>query len=61
MVEKIFRIMSNSEDYLTAETIAMSLLKQITLSSKENKIIFAVKEVAGENNSSSSCQEVCCS
>jgi len=52
--------MSNSGEHLTAETIAMALLKQITLSSGEHKEIFAVKEVIGENNLPRNSQDTRC-
>ncbi|MEI8350048.1 MAG: hypothetical protein WCI77_07830 [Candidatus Omnitrophota bacterium] len=61
MVERIFRVMSNSGEHLTAEAIAMALLKQITLSSDGRKETFAVKEIAGENNLPNNCQKTCCS
>lgn len=45
MVEKTFRVMSNSDIYLSADIIAEALLKQITLTAKKDKIVFAVREV----------------
>ena len=49
MIEKVFKIISNSETYLTAETIAMALLKQITLNPQEPDVIFGVIEIDREN------------
>ena len=37
--------MSNSEEFLTADTIAIALLKQITLDPKGRGAIFGVMEV----------------
>ena len=44
MIAKIFRIMSNAEEFLTAETIAEVLLTQITLKADNPKTFFAVSE-----------------
>ena len=51
MIEKIFRIVSNSEEHLTAENIAMALTKQITFNPKEPNAAFAVMELSGEYSS----------
>lgn len=44
MKGKLFWIISSSERHLTAENIALALLKQITLGS-EPGVIFGVKEL----------------
>ena len=44
-VEKVFRFMCNSKEYLSADIIAMALLKQITLNPKEPDVVFGVMEV----------------
>lgn len=49
MVGRLFKIMSNSEEYLTAEIIAMALLKQITLNPAEPDISFAVAHIGEED------------
>jgi len=50
MVEKVFRVMSNSQEYLTADTIAMALLRQITLDPKGQGAIFGVMELEKEGS-----------
>lgn len=45
MKEKTFRVISNSEEYLTADTIALALLKQVTLADNKRDVIFGVAEV----------------
>jgi len=45
MVGKVFRIMSDSPDCLSADTIAMALLQQVTLNSTEPNAVFAVEEL----------------
>ncbi|MCK4810308.1 MAG: hypothetical protein KAS99_05170 [Candidatus Omnitrophica bacterium] len=52
MVERIFRVISNSEEFLTADVVAEALLKQITLNSIDSKIIFGVVEVTKDNSKS---------
>jgi len=51
VVEKVFRIVSNSQEHLSPDIIAMALLKQITLNPKEPNVFFGVAEVVspGEN------------
>lgn len=49
MVEKYFRVISNSKEYLNADMIAMALLKQITLNPTESNAKFVVVEVGGSN------------
>ncbi len=59
MTEKVFRIVCSSGEHLTAETIAMALLKQVSMGSKKSKVFFAVKEVKKDNNSRKSSKQVC--
>ncbi len=49
MAEKVFRVVSNDKEYLSADTIAMALLKQITLNSREPNIFFGVTELEGKS------------
>ena len=57
MVEKVFRIVSNSEERLSSETVAFALLKQITLNAKEPNVFFGVRELPerGEKQYSKEC------
>jgi hypothetical protein len=48
VVEKIFRIMSNTEQCLTADIIAKALLNQITLNPGEPDVKFIVMEETRE-------------
>ena len=48
MVEKVFKIICNSRDCLTAEMISKALLEQITLNPKEPNVIFGVIELNGQ-------------
>ena len=50
VVEKIFKVMSESEENLTAEAIAKALLTQITLNPSEPDAKFVVMEMTGKNN-----------
>jgi len=59
MTEKIFKIMCNSNEYLTADTIALALLKQVSIESNRAKVFFAVKEVKKDSNSSKGQSQVC--
>ncbi len=45
MVEKVFRVFSNSKEHLSADVIAMALLKQVTLNPNEPNVYFGVAEV----------------
>ena len=45
MEEKVFKVVSNSKELLTADTIAMALLKSVTLSSKDRGTVFGVMEI----------------
>ena len=45
--ERIFRIISNSESHLTADTIAMALLEQVTIKETQQTVSFAVVDVTG--------------
>lgn len=44
MVEKMFRVLSNSQECLDADTLAMALLRQVTLNPKEPDVKFVVVE-----------------
>jgi len=44
MITKTFKIMSNSEEFLTPETVAQALLKQVTCVDEKPRIFFAVAE-----------------
>ena len=48
MVEKVFRIFSNSKEYLSADVIAMALLRQVTLNPNEPNVYFGVAEVISQ-------------
>ena len=50
MLEKTFKIISNSKDYLTQERIAQALLEQVTLKTDRPKIFFAVVECPQEDS-----------
>ncbi len=45
MVEKVFKVISNSKESLNAETIALALLRQVTLSPSEKVAVFGVQEL----------------
>jgi len=51
MVGKIFKIISNSEQFLNEESVAQALLDQITLRDKKPSIFFAVVEHKEKGNS----------
>ena len=59
MREKIFRVMSNSEELLSADTIAMALLNQVTLHPKGKGAIFGVMEVENSATAWNSYPEAC--
>jgi len=59
MTEKVFKIVSSSDEHLTAETIAMALLKQVSMESKKSKVFFAVKEVKKESSNRKGAKQVC--
>ena len=44
VVERCFRVVSNSGEYLCADMIALALLKQITLNPAEQNVNFVVME-----------------
>jgi hypothetical protein len=48
MSTKVFRIISNSNDFLSADIIAEALLKQITLGVSKPNAFFAVMEDSGQ-------------
>ncbi|MCK4918006.1 MAG: hypothetical protein KAJ79_08625 [Candidatus Omnitrophica bacterium] len=50
MVEKIFKIRCNSEEFLNEEIIAYALLKQITLNQASPDTFFAVLESTNKKN-----------
>ena len=54
MFEKTFKILSNSQEYLTQEEIAEALLNYCTLSRKEPTIFFGVIECK-DNNANLGC------
>ena len=58
MVEKTFRVISNSEKDLNAETIALALLRQITLNPSCSEAVFGVQEVTGTETYSSEIEEL---
>ena len=55
MIEKVFRVMSDSEEHLTAENIAMALLKEITLKHHGKSPVFGVMEVESKRIELSTC------
>jgi hypothetical protein len=59
MTEKVFKIMCNANDCLTADTVALALLKQISMESNKAKVFFAVKEVRKDNDNSKGQSQVC--
>lgn len=59
MVEKLFKIICSSSEQLTAETVALALLKQVSMDSKKSKIFFAVKEVKKENSHRKNSKQIC--
>lgn len=59
MTEKVFKIVCSSGAHLTAETIAMALLKQVSMESKKSKVFFAVKEVKKESQNRKNSKQVC--
>ena len=48
MVEKVFRVFSNSKEHLSTDVIAMALLKQVTLNPNEPNVYFGVAEVVSQ-------------
>ncbi|MBD3263514.1 MAG: hypothetical protein GF375_00245 [Candidatus Omnitrophica bacterium] len=48
MVTKIFRILSNSDEFLSAEVVGEALLKHVTLAGGNPKAYFAVAERSEE-------------
>lgn len=54
MVERIFRIVSNSEQMLTAEVISQALMQNITLDPAKPDAVFAVIEQEDSNHAASS-------
>lgn len=46
MVERVFRVVSNSKEHLSSDIIALALLKQITLNAKEPNVFFGVEELS---------------
>jgi|GEM_PF-1527447 hypothetical protein len=59
MTEKVFKVLCSSGEHLTAETIAMALLKQVSMGPKKAKIFFAVKEVKKNNQNRKNSKQVC--
>jgi len=59
MTEKVFKILCSSGEHLTAETIAMALLKQVSMETKKSKVFFAVKEIRKDNQSRKNSKQVC--
>ena len=45
MTERVFKVVCNSEYFLTAEEIALALLKHVTLTAKNQDVSFGVVEV----------------
>jgi len=46
VVERVFRVVSNSKEHLSSDIIALALLKQITLNAKEPNVFFGVEELS---------------
>jgi hypothetical protein len=59
MTEKVFKIVCSSGEHLTAETIAMALLKQVSMESKKAKVFFAVREVGKEGQNRKNSKQIC--
>ncbi|MFA5270898.1 MAG: hypothetical protein WC412_00970 [Candidatus Omnitrophota bacterium] len=59
MTEKVFKIMCSSNDCLTADTIALALLRQVSMESNSAKVFFAVKEVKKDSDGSIGQSQVC--
>ena len=55
MAEKTFKIMCNSKEYLTQDTIAQALLSQVTLKDDNPQVFFGVIEC--RNSSEPVCEE----
>lgn len=51
MTEKVFRVFSNCDEHLTADIMAMALLRYVTLNNGKTNVSFAVKELTDDNNS----------
>lgn len=56
MVEKTFRVISDSPDHLEADVIAIALLKQITLDPKGPQARFVVIEQDRESSPCIGCR-----
>lgn len=59
MTEKVFKIVCSSGEQLTAETIAMALLKQVSMGTRKSKVFFAVKEVKKDSQNKKGSKQVC--
>ncbi|MDD4955773.1 MAG: hypothetical protein PHP17_07050 [Candidatus Omnitrophica bacterium] len=59
MTEKVFKIVCSSGEHLTAETIAMALLRQVSMGTKKTKVFFAVREVKKDNQNKKASKQVC--
>ncbi len=59
MTEKVFKIICNANEYLTADTIALALLKQVSMESNKRKVFFAVKEIKKDSNNSKGQGQAC--
>lgn len=59
MVEKKFKILCSHDAYLTSETVAMALLKQVSMENKESKVFFAVKEVKKDKINRNDSKQIC--
>jgi hypothetical protein len=49
--------MSNSEEHLSADVVAMALFNQITTDSTTPKVVFAVEDITEKDNSLNSYEE----
>ena len=49
MTEKVFRVICSNDESLTADTIALALLKQVTLKSPGSNTVFGVMEIEKES------------
>lgn len=56
MVEKTFRVISDSPEHLEADVIAIALLKQITLAPKGSRARFVVIEQDNEPSDCIACR-----
>lgn len=50
MIEKTFKIMSNSEEYLTESIIAQALLEHVTLNADQPQVFFAVVDYSNKED-----------